>query len=173
MPQKAGNERGMDLHAEYCDLTTYNCRLELPSLRIIMALLASKLHRGIILSHTDSGRPSDALPALLTPVTKPPCSRYDTGRQLLAIHFIIIHALSKSVYAPQLVLATTTEDWFKTFLPVSNNVDNPASILDDINLEDYKPQPMASNKRPMDSSTATASNSKRIKVDREQSMDFE
>lgn len=167
MPQMSGFERGMDEHAKYRNMTTTECQLVNHSTAVILALLASSLHRDPILKNTPREQPTLALAALLTPFTESPCSPRDTGRQLLPLHFLIVAAVAKSPSPGPLVKGVASQAWFQpwmaTYEPASTT-----SLLHEVDVSKFVVDPPSAvpTKRPQNYEHPDAPLSKKMTLEK-------
>jgi hypothetical protein len=176
MPQQAGHGRGMDEHSKYCDMRTTECKLKSHSLAVILALLASTLHRDPILNNTPGKQPTLALATLLTPVTDPPCSTRDTGRQLLVLHFLIVAAVAKSASPGPLVKGIASEEWFQPWMATYEST-GTLSVLHEVDVSKFVVDHPSTvpTKRPQHSEHLDAPQKKRMALETmaKASMDYE
>jgi Helicase conserved C-terminal domain len=150
IPQKGGHGLGMDDHGQTYDVVTNTCGYVDTSLAIMLSLLDSPMQRERLLRCTPSQREAQVIPYLLSPISTHPCSKSDTGRQLLQYHFVIIAAVGESPYATSEITDVCHASWFSQWSRSMAPEDIHESVLPNINfLLPLEQPPSISKKRTL------------------------
>jgi hypothetical protein len=134
IPQKSGHGLGMDEHGLSYDVVTNTCGYVETSLAIMLSILDSPIQYDRLLGCTPSKRLRQVIPSLLSPVTSHPCSKSDSGRQLLQYHLVIIAAVGESQYATSEITEVYDASWFTQWRRSMAPEDIHEAILPKIDL---------------------------------------